>query len=59
MKHRRKTIKAYEDEPDQPLQSIGSYNSFTEVPKDDKPVIKRQIGFIRTQKKCSRPKKKS
>ena len=41
--------KLYEYEPDAPELTIGSYNSFTEVPTTDKPK-KLQIGFIR--QKC-------
>lgn len=42
--------KLYEDEPDPPDLSIGSFNSFTTTPRDDKKV-KPQIGFIR--QKCN------
>lgn len=33
------------------IQGTGSYDGFTEVPKEDKPKKKTQIGFVRQKKK--------
>lgn len=41
----------YEDEPDAVDLTIGTFDSFTAIPKADKPLAhKLQIGFIREKK---------
>jgi hypothetical protein len=47
----------YEDEPDAPELTIGSYNSFQEVPDTDEATGKPQIGFIRQKSKPVKKKK--
>ena len=44
---RPKKPKLYEYEEETPELTIGSFNSFTEVPKGEKPKKKDRIGFIR------------
>jgi hypothetical protein len=47
-----KRPKQYEDEPEPASVNIGSFDSFTVIPKDDKPIKKKeQIGFVRQRKK--------
>ena len=46
---RIKRPRQYEDEPETVSLDIGSYNSFTAVPKDDHKKKKDQIGFIRNK----------
>jgi hypothetical protein len=58
----RRKIKQYEDEPETVDLTIGSFDSFTAIPANDKKV-KPQIGFVRqkmakpTYKPKPRPKK--
>jgi hypothetical protein len=55
---KKKKVFGYEDEPEALDLTVGSFNSFTEVPPEDKPQKKKpQIGFIRP-KKLDKPKKK-
>jgi hypothetical protein len=50
----------YEDEPEQDLEpQVGSFSSWTELHKDEKPrPPKHQIGFIRQKRKPLRKKRK-
>jgi hypothetical protein len=48
----RRKPRLYEFEPEEVDVSIGSYNSFQSVPKDDRPLKKKlQIGFVRQKPK--------
>jgi hypothetical protein len=48
----RRKPRLYEFEPEEVDVSIGSYNSFQSVPRDDKPLKdKLQIGFIRQKRR--------
>jgi hypothetical protein len=58
----RRKVRQYEDEPETVDLTIGSFDSFTAIPANDKKV-KPQIGFVRqkmakpTYKPKPRPKK--
>lgn len=58
-RHKHSRPRGYEDEPDIDLDpTIGSFVSFTEVPKLDRKLpAKRQIGFIRQKEKAPTKKK--
>ena len=46
----------YEDEPDPVYVGMGCYGGFQQIPKDDKPVKQRRIGFIRQKDTCESQK---
>lgn len=44
-------VKNYEDEPDAQSLTIGTAYQFSAVPKENKPIEKEQIGFVRQKRR--------